>query len=113
MGILYENSLQAFVIVTLILGGGAAWMTGRAIAQTWGPLWQALAYMIPLTGAARFLHFALADGLLLSPWYFIVNLLILAAIATTSFQYARTALMARQYPWLYKRATPFSVSRIG
>ncbi|MEL6299340.1 MAG: DUF6867 family protein [Pseudomonadota bacterium] len=112
MGILYENSLQAFLIVTILLGGGAAWMTGRAIAQTWGPLWQALAYMLPLTCAARFLHFSLGGGELLNGWYFVVNLVILSGIAAISFQYARTALMAQQYPWLYKRATPFSVSKI-
>ncbi|MEO1793149.1 MAG: DUF6867 family protein [Pseudomonadota bacterium] len=112
MSLLYENSLQAFVIITLLLGGGAAWMTGRAISVTWGPLWQALAYMIPLTGAARFLHFALADGVLLSAWYFVVNFAILCAIAAISFQFARTALMAQQYPWLYKRSSPFSVTKI-
>ena len=30
MGLIYDNSLTAFLIVTLLLGGGAAWLTGRA-----------------------------------------------------------------------------------
>ena len=112
MGIFYENSLQAFIVVTLLLGGGAAWMTGRAIARTWGPLWLALAYMVPLTAAARFLHYALASGDLLSLQYFVINLAILAAICALSFRVARTGLMARQYPWLYKQTSPVTLREI-
>ena len=35
-GILYEEpSIWEFFFVTCLLGGWAAWMTGRACAQTW------------------------------------------------------------------------------
>src|SRR5439155_18079910 len=35
-GILYEEaSIWHFLFVTWLLGGGAAWMTGKAVAQTW------------------------------------------------------------------------------
>ena len=37
-GILYEEpSFLSFFIVTCLLGGWAAWMTGKACAQTWRP----------------------------------------------------------------------------
>ena len=109
MGILYGNSLAAFVMITLVLGGGAAWMTGRAIGQTWGPMWQAVAYMIPLAGAARFLHYALANGSLDSLHFYAVNLVILMAIAALAHRVARTSQMAQQYPWLYKQTSPVTL----
>ena len=30
-----EDSFGVFLLVTILLGGGAAWLSGRAIAQTW------------------------------------------------------------------------------
>ena len=38
---------------------GAAWLAGRAIAQTWRPWWSAVAYMLILGLAVRFFHYAL------------------------------------------------------
>ena len=39
-GILYEEpSIWLFLLITVIMGGWAAWMTGRAIALTWRPFW--------------------------------------------------------------------------
>ncbi len=40
-GLLYEeDAFGVFILVTFFLGGGAAWLTGRAAAQTWRPIWQ-------------------------------------------------------------------------
>jgi hypothetical protein len=37
-GILYEEvSIWQFLFVTCLLGGWAAWMTGKACASTWRP----------------------------------------------------------------------------
>ncbi|MEM9027824.1 MAG: DUF6867 family protein [Pseudomonadota bacterium] len=109
---LYENSLAAFIIITVVLGGGAAWLTGRAIALTWAPRYEALAYMLLLGLAARFLHFALAEGLLLSAYYYAVTAAILAAIAALAYQVTRAWQMETQYPWLYKRTSPISWARV-
>ena len=55
-GILYEEpSIWLFLLVTVIMGGWAAWMTGRAIAITWRPFWNLLLYLLIL-GAARAVH---------------------------------------------------------
>ena len=35
-----EGSFGVFLLVTVILGGGAAFLAGRAIAETWRPWWQ-------------------------------------------------------------------------
>ncbi len=108
MGIFYDNSLVDFLIVTIALGGGAAWMTGRAVARGWQPMWVALLYMVPLAAAARFLHFALYKGTLLSLHFYIVDLLILSALAALSYRIALTDRMITQYPWLYERSSPVS-----
>ena len=61
------------MLVTVILGGGAAALAGRAIAQTWRPWWQVVAYMLILGAAVRFFHFALFGGTLLSLHYYLVD----------------------------------------
>ena len=55
------------------MGGGAAWLAGRAIAATWRPWWHVAVYMLVLGVAVRFIHFALFDGTLLSPHYYLVD----------------------------------------
>ena len=50
--LLYEEDYFAvFILVTVVLGGGAAWLAGRAIALTWRPWWHVLLYMLILGGA--------------------------------------------------------------
>ena len=53
------ESWPEILFVTGILGGGAAWLAGRAIAGTWRPAWHVVGYMALLGAAIRFIHFAL------------------------------------------------------
>lgn len=109
MGGLYETETFAQVLfVTGILGGGAAWATGRAIADTWRPYVQLLAYMILLGGAVRFAHFALFGATLLSiPSYF-ADMLYLLAVGSIAWRMTRARRMVTQYGWLYERTGPFT-----
>jgi hypothetical protein len=95
-----EGSLGIFLLVTVILGGGAAALAGRAIALTWRPRWQIIAYMLVLGAAVRFIHFALFGGTLLSLHYYVVDTAICLAFGFLGFQAARAAQMVRQYPWI-------------
>ena len=95
-----EGSLGIFVLVTVILGGGAAALAGRAIALTWRPWWQIVAYMLILGGAVRFFHFALFGGTLLSVHYYVVDSAICLALGFIGFRTARSAQMVSQYPWI-------------
>lgn len=104
MGILYENSLVAFIVVTLFLGGGAAYLTGRAQASRWKSIPVLVFYILLLTCAVRFFHFALYEGVLLSLYYYILNFVILLAFALFGFRLTRARQMVRQYPFLYERA---------
>ena len=50
-GFIYEEgSFGVFILVTVMLGGGAAALAGRAIAVTWRPWWQVVAYSFILGG---------------------------------------------------------------
>jgi hypothetical protein len=108
MGIIYEVSLFPFLLVTVVLGGLAAFMAGRAVALTWKPILQIVTYSVLLAAAARFLHFALFHGTLLSPYYFLVDLVVLLSLAWLGFQLTRAGQMAGQYGWLYERIGPLS-----
>jgi len=61
-----EGSVGVFLLVTVTLGGGAAALAGRAIAMTWRPWWQVIAYGFILGFAVRFIHFSVFDGTLAS-----------------------------------------------
>ena len=104
MGILYENGIWAFVIVTLLLGGGAAYKTGEAQAKGWKPAWMLVPYVILLTGAVRFIHFALYNGELLSLYYYLLNFAILLGISFLAFRIRRAEYMVKQYPFAYERS---------
>ena len=107
-GILYEEpSIWLFVLVTIIMGGWAAWMTGRAIALTWRPSWNIPLYILVLAAVVRFIHFALFGGTLLTLHYLLVDAVFLLAFALAGYRYTRTTQMTTQYCWMYDRTGPF------
>ena len=71
---LYEDSAFHFVFVTLIMGGWAAWMTGKACASNWSRYPTLFIYLVILTAGVRFLHKAPFGGTLIAPYYFVVDL---------------------------------------
>ena len=100
-GLLYEeDSLGVFLLVTVVLGGGAAALAGRAVALTWRPWWQVVLYMLMLGAAVRFIHFALFGGTLLSIHYYAIDTLVCMAFGFAGFQAARARRMVAQYPWI-------------
>jgi hypothetical protein len=108
MSLFVEDNPWIFLFMTVIIGGGAAFLAGRALAWKWRPLWYAIAYMIPLGAALRFFHYALFQGNLLSGHYFITDTLVLIAGALLGYRLTRVGQMVTQYPWLYERASPLS-----
>jgi hypothetical protein len=89
-----------FLLVTVIIGGGAAWQAGRAIAQTWRPWWHAVLYMFVLGAAVRFIHYALFGGALLSQSAYYLDTAVAIGCAALGFRTARARQMARQYGFL-------------
>ena len=112
MSALWEVSLADFLLVTLALGGGAAWMTGRATALTWSPWWLLVLYIVLLTVAVRFIHFSLFSGSFFLPpstfatalYYATVDAVVLFVAAALGRQTTRGRQMARQYRFLREPA---------
>ncbi|PLX37174.1 MAG: hypothetical protein C0606_11785 [Hyphomicrobiales bacterium] len=108
MGIIWENSFWVFLLFTCAIVGGAAWMTGRAVAVTWRPFFQIFWFSALLACADRFLSFALFEGTLLSVHYWLVDFIVLLAITLISWRVARTTQMVTQYSWMYEKSSPFT-----
>ena len=107
MGLIWENSFWVFIFVTVVLGGGAAWMSGRALALKWRPYWYTVGYMLLFAGVVRFFHYALFSGTLLSLHYYAVDAAVVVLSASLGYRVMRTTQMTSQYRWLYERRGPF------
>ena len=106
-GLFYEEgSFGVFLLVTVILGGGAGWLAGRAVALTWRPWWQIVTYALILGLAVRFIHFSLFAGTLLSLHYYVVDGAFCMTFGCLGFRIARAAQMAEHYHWLIEPAGP-------
>jgi phosphoglycerol transferase MdoB-like AlkP superfamily enzyme len=111
-GILYEeHSAWLFVLVTVVMGGAAAWQTGRAVSQTWRPFIVLPLYVAGLNLGVRFIHFALFGGTLLSPYFYLVDYVVLLAAAYLGWRMKRAEQMRTQYSFAFKGAGPFSWRR--
>jgi len=103
-----SESLLQIALVTGVIGGGAAFLAGRAIAQTWRPFWNVLLYMAMLGAGVRFVHFALFEATLISPASYLADTLYLVIIGALAWRMTRAAQMATQYYWLYERTGPLT-----
>jgi hypothetical protein len=108
MSLLVEDKLSVFLIMTVIIGGGAAFLAGRNLATRWRPAWMPAAYMILLGLALRFFHYALFAGDLFSVHYFITDTAVLIVAALLGYRLTRVNQMVSQYPWAYERSGPLS-----
>ena len=95
-----DGSFGVFIFVTVVLGGGAAALAGRAIAVTWRPWGQVVAYSFILGAAVRFFHFALFGGTLLSAYYYLIDTGVCLAFGLAGFRASRAAQMVSQYRWI-------------
>ena len=97
-----------FLLLTVIIAGGAAFLSGRALALKWRPVWQLVIYMLLLAAATRFLHYALFGEALLSLKAYVVAAVVLQAAALLGYRLTRVKQMVTQYYWLHERAGPFA-----
>lgn len=113
-GIFYEEDyIGLFLLVTVVMGGGAAWLAGRAIAATWRPWWQVGGYMLLLGATVRFLHFALFEGTLLSLQFYSVDTIVCLIFGFLGFRVTRVGQMTTQYSWINTRAGLLHWARHG
>ena len=96
--------MLVFFFVTILLGGGTSIMIGRAVAATWRPFWQVIAYCLLLSFVDRFIIYALFQGELLSLQGFITDSIVLITIGLLAYRLKLIRQMITQYPWLYERS---------
>ena len=92
------------VFLTIIVFGGAAVLTGQALANGWQPMWKCVPYGILLGLGDRFLNYALFQGPLLSITGFVLDSAIIIGFAILGYQFVKAGKMPGQYPWLYERS---------
>lgn len=92
-------NLWTFVGLTLVIGGAAAFVSGRAVARGWRSPLQAVFYAAPLAGAVRFLHYALFEETT-DLAQALLAFALACGFALAGYRHARRGQMARQYPWL-------------
>jgi len=92
----------------VVIAGGAAIMTGRALADGWQPAWQVVLACIGLDLANRFLSYALFDGELLSLSGLLIDFVVITALALLAYRITAVRKMVSQYPWRYERSSLFA-----
>ena len=91
------NRLWIFLLVSVIMGGSTAYVSGRAIAETWRPLWQVAVYALVIGLAVRFIHFALFQEILVSGRNYLIDCVILILAAAFGYVTTRRRQMLDQY----------------
>ena len=107
MTALLGGEVGSFFAMTLLFFGGAAFLTGQALAHSWRPLWQILPVALLLAAVDRFFLYALFAAELASLSGFLIAAAILGAILLAAYCLTRARKMVQQYPWLYERRGPF------
>jgi hypothetical protein len=102
-----------FLLVTVMMGGAAAFLSGRAVAQTWRPYWLILIYTLPIAAAVRFFHYALFAEPLLSLQNYLVDAALVLAAASLGYRLLRSRQMALQYHWLFRRSGLLRWHKVG
>jgi len=101
-----DGTLFTFLLLTVVIGGAAAYQAGKAIAQTWRPFWQVPGYMLVLAAAVRFCHFALFAERLASAGAYLLEFAVALLAAMFGYRLVRARQMTTQYGWLYQRRSP-------
>ncbi|MCF6367647.1 DUF6867 family protein [Rhizobium halophilum] len=94
--------------LVLLVGFWTAWRTGKAVAEGWEGYVIVVVYTALLAILMRFLHFALFEGPFVSPFYYVIDFLLLLVLSTIGFQMRRTRQMVDNYYWLYDQTSAFS-----
>jgi hypothetical protein len=98
-----EFSIGEIFGVSIVLFGFASFLMGQAIAETWRPYWQNIAYGALLALGNHFIDCALFGGDWLSVTHYLLDAAIIIAVASFAYRVTLARKMVLQYPWLYER----------
>jgi hypothetical protein len=101
-----------FLGLTVVVFGGAASVMGRALADTWRPSWQNVAYGLLLAIANRLFQNFLFGNDVLNLVAYGVGAAVLIGLSLVAHRATQAHKMVSQYPWLYERSGAFTWRRI-
>ncbi len=110
-GLFFETDTGVRYILrglVLLIGLWTAWRTGKAVAEGWDGYVTVVVYTALLAVLMRFLHFSLFEGPFISPFYYLVDFVVLLVLSTIGFRMRRTRQMVDNYYWLYEQTSAFS-----
>jgi hypothetical protein len=107
------NALGVFLFATLVIGGGGGFLTGRALAQTWRPVWQLPASALLLTLWVRFLHHAMFAEPFLPLGNLAVDYVVVLATCALGYRLTRARQIATQYGFAFERSGLLGWRRIA
>ena len=110
-GLFFESDTTVRYVLrflVLLLGFWTAWRTGKAVAESWQGYGTVFVYILGLAVAMRFLHYSLFAGPFISPFFYVIDVVLLLAWAVAGFQSRRTTQMVDNYYGLYERTSYFS-----
>lgn len=91
------NGFWIFLLISVVMGAGTSYISGRAVAATWRPFWHAVWYALVLGLAVRFIHFALYQEVMLSAKNYTIDCAILLVATAAGFRMTRNRQMHDQY----------------
>ena len=94
------SGLWIFLLVSVFMGASTAYVSGRAIAETWRPFWHGIVYALIIGLAVRFIHFALFEEVLLSVRNYVMDCIFLVAAGSIGYIRTRQQQMRHQYAFL-------------
>ena len=108
-----ERSLGVFLLVSVVMGGGAAWLAGRAIAADLAAV-VACGALHADPRARRALHpFRAVRRSSCRPHYYLVDTAVCLGFGLIGFRLMRVRQMVTRYGWLNDRAGLFGWRRIS
>lgn len=107
------SSWAGFILLTIIVFGFGAMMMGRALAETWRPAWQNVAYGLLLGVANRLFHYFFIVDDPINLLSYVLQTAVLIGIALLAYRITLAQKMVAQYPWLYQRAGLLSWRKIS
>ncbi|OHV84513.1 DUF6867 family protein [Rhizobium sp. LCM 4573] len=110
-GLFFESDTGVRYVLrflVMLIGFWTAWRTGKAVAEGWSGYPTVVIYTLLLGVVMRFMHYALFQGPFISPFYYIIDTVLLLVFSSAGFRMRRTRQMVQNYYWLYEPTSAFS-----
>jgi hypothetical protein len=99
-----DFTLGEFLGVTVVLFGFTAFLMGQAVAETWRPVGQNVAFGLLLALGNHFIDCSLFEKDWTSVTHYLLDAVWIIVVALFAYRLTLARKMVAQYPWLYVRS---------